>query len=372
MKAIIMEIQGERCVALKQDGTFLEMKNRKYTVGQEITLPAHSYRKFLSMAACLLLVCMAAFSGHRLYYTPVSYIYMDINPSIRLDLNCFERVIAVVPLNADAETLLTGASVPGSRAETCMEQIVNACREQEYINETNTDIEISVRTEHAKVESSVEAASAVFAEEELLVSVHAIDEAENQDALTRSISAKRLRALKAYTETFGGSLDENMAALKGISSDEIFAQIRAQKTAEPTHVTSAEPDALQSERPTAAKPSPQVSSGNTKTAPLLKKNPSEKTSDSEQKQSGSQTVPQTSKASEDSKTVLPERRLQAIRQYTHVFGGSMEENIALLRGVSTEEIYEMLRAARAPDETDADTAPPKPSEEGGESETPAE
>ncbi len=129
MRGIVTEIKDGRCVVLKKDGTFAEMRDRNYAVGQEVSVSAPSAGKVLSLAACLTLICTAVF-GYHLCRTPASYIYMDINPSVRLDLNCFERVFDVVPLNEDAEALLSKITLPKGTAEACMNTIVSACQEQ--------------------------------------------------------------------------------------------------------------------------------------------------------------------------------------------------------------------------------------------------
>ena len=49
----------------------------------------------------------------------------------------------------------------------------------------------------------------------------------------------------------------------------------------------------------------------------------------------------------ESEHTLPESRLRAIRAYTDVFGGTLEENAAALKGVSSKEIYAMIDAERS-------------------------
>lgn len=323
MRGIVMEIQNGRCVVLKDDGTFADLPDQSYQVGQEVTIQARKrpVLRYAALAACLLLVCLSGFGVH-LYRTPASYIYLDINPSVRLDLNCFERVIAVVPLNDDAKTLLSAADISCRDTQSCINQIVAACQEQEYLNETNTDIELSVCTEDASVETAVETATTALQEQALEVTVFQMEESENTDALERHISAKRLRAVRAYTEVFGGTLDENMAALRGISSDEIYGKVHAaqQQTARPEQAGESEPaqGAVQEQ-----------SSQNTKTPeqsqPVKRPTPPEK----------SDRAPQ---------HTLPESRLRAIRAYTDVFGGTLEENTALLKSVSSREIYARIDA----------------------------
>lgn len=337
MRGIVLEIKGGRCVILKKDGTFAEVRNRNYTVGQEVSASNPSVGKYLSMAACLAVICTAAL-GYHLYYTPASYVYMDINPSVRLDLNCFERVIDVVPLNEDAEALLSHVTIRKGKAEDCMNTIVSACQEQNYLNETNTDIEVSVRTDSAKLETKVEAASAAIGEENLEVSVFQMDEEENDSAIEHHISARRLRAARAYTEQFGGTLDENLALLRGYTNDEIFTMIReARRSQEPSSDTP-QNTAQSDSGGTSSKPVETSSSG-THTE-------QEETPDSTKDHAETETPAPTSPVPVP-KYQLPAKRLEAIRAYTEQFGGTLEENAKLLQGVSSPQIYKMIENAQS-------------------------
>ena len=330
MRGIVMEIRNGRCVVLKDGGTFADLPDRDYQVGQEITIQTKKspVLRYAALAACLLLVCLSGFGVH-LYRTPASYIYLDINPSVRLDLNCFERVIAVVPLNEDAETLLSAADISRGDAQSCINQIVAACQEQRYLNETNTDIELSVCTDDASVETAVETATTELQEQALEVTVFQMEESENTDAIMRHISAKRLRAVRAYTEAFGGTLDENMAALQGISSDDIYKKVHAAQR-QNAPVTDAHEEAAPEQEPEQpAQPT------DTTDAPM-QEHPEETEHPKPPKQSDS-----------ESEHTLPESRLRAIRAYTDVFGGTLEENAAALKGVSSKEIYAMIDAERS-------------------------
>ena len=327
MRGIVMEIQDGHCVVLKDDGTFEKLPDRGYQVGQEITVQVikSPLLRYGALAACLLLVCLSGFGIH-LYRTPASYIYLDINPSVRLDLNCFERVIAVVPLNEDAKTLLSAAEITRTDAKTCINQIVAACQEQRYLNETNTDIELSVCTDDASVETAVETATTELQKQALEVTVFQMEESENTDALERHISAKRLRAVRAYTEVFGGTLDENMAALQGISSDDIYKKVHAAQRQNPPAAETPEEAAPEQEPEHAAQTT------DTTDAPT-------------QEQPEAAQRPKPPKQDEpESEHTLPESRLRAIRAYTDIFGGTLEENTAALKGVSSKEIYAMIDA----------------------------
>ena len=358
MQGVVMEIKENRCVVLKKDGTFAEIPNRNYTVGQTVTLSRSAVRRSLSLAACLAVVCLAG-AGYHLYFTPASYIYLDINPSVRLDLNCFERVIDVVPLNEDAETLLADSTIGKGKVSDCMSAIVSACREQNYLNEDNTDVEVSVRTDNARLETVVEDTSSAIQQENLEVSVYQMDESENESAIEHHISAKRLRAVRAYTEQFGGTLEENLQQLQGLSSDEIYQKIREARRTASTH-----------EQTTPQKPTPKT--GNTvpsASAPTTEKQETPNTQTTAKPSAQTETPAQSRNDTQNAESVQTEKpaqthkpasdhqlsgkRLDAIRAYTEQFGGTLEQNAKQLRGVSSSEIYQMIQDAQNENTGDA-------------------
>ena len=223
-KGIITAIHEGRAVALKQDGTFIEVKNKNYTIGQSIRLPEKSYKKYAALAASFVLLFLGGISGYVLTHTATSYVYVDINPSLRLDINPFDSVITVVPLNEDAEHLLSHAQVYSKDIRTCVENIITASEEAAYLNETNTDVEISVLSADDEV-MAVVASLVERNSEHLAIAAMTVSEEECEEALEVGISAGRLEAIKAYTEYFGGTLEENMVLLEELSIRKIYLEI---------------------------------------------------------------------------------------------------------------------------------------------------
>ena len=349
MRGIVLDIKGDRCIVMKKGGSFEEIRNQNYEIGQEIRFSSPAYTKCLSAAACLMLVCTAIWGCH-LYFTPVSFVYLDINPSIRLELNRFERVIDVVPLNDDANDLLSFVTVSKKNAQDCINDIVSACQEQHYINEQNTDIEVSVCTDDSNLESDVETVSADIEKKELYVSVTQIDEEENQSAMEHHISAKRLRAVKAYTEAFGSTLEENLKILSDMSTDEIYIAIKQ------SHHELYEEDAQ------AAKQKVQSSSkaGGSSSSPEDTHKNTQQSENTKEPSNTSDQLQDTSDSSSDTDSIysnghkLSARRLEAIRAYTDKFGGTLEENAALLKGTSSADIYKMINEAADSDHKNDD------------------
>lgn len=82
------------------------------------------YRPLLSAAACLLVIfCLGLW---KVYFTPVSVISIDINPSLELELNRFDRVISVEGYNEDGQALASSLSVRFLNYQDALEEILNS------------------------------------------------------------------------------------------------------------------------------------------------------------------------------------------------------------------------------------------------------
>ncbi len=97
--------------------TYLREKTGNYA--QARSFP---YRPVLSMAACLLLVlCLGLW---RAYFTPVSVISIDINPSLELEINRFDRVLSVEGYNEDGQALADSLDLRFLSYQDALEQVL--------------------------------------------------------------------------------------------------------------------------------------------------------------------------------------------------------------------------------------------------------
>lgn len=64
----------------------------------------HRARRLAPVLACLVL-CVLGIAGYISYSTPVAAISLDINPSIELEINRYDRVIAINGYNSDGASL---------------------------------------------------------------------------------------------------------------------------------------------------------------------------------------------------------------------------------------------------------------------------
>lgn len=68
-------------------------------------------RKLLAAAICLVLVLSGIGGGCWVYFTPVSAVSIDINPSIEFKINRFDKVLSVEGYNEDGRELASGLDV---------------------------------------------------------------------------------------------------------------------------------------------------------------------------------------------------------------------------------------------------------------------
>ena len=112
-----------------------------------------SVRKVL--AACATLFILMGTSG--LYFanvSPVSYISIDVNPSIELELNCFDKIIGAYAYNDNGREILDMVSVKGMKAEEAVDTIVTSEAMQPYLAD-NADLTFTIASDNADKEQNL-------------------------------------------------------------------------------------------------------------------------------------------------------------------------------------------------------------------------
>lgn len=97
----------------------------------------------LRIAACyvVFLLAIGGISGIYGYYqTPVSYISVDINPSVELGINTFGRVVKAEGYNNDGDKILKGINVKGSDVTSAIDTLLISAIENGYIAKDGSSI----------------------------------------------------------------------------------------------------------------------------------------------------------------------------------------------------------------------------------------
>jgi len=90
-------------------GQALKEKTKKYLRNSLYDVPLDKYQKatfkmrkaLLASACSIAVVGLLAYGGFAVYKTPVNYVSIDINPSVELGLNLFDRVVSVEGMKED-------------------------------------------------------------------------------------------------------------------------------------------------------------------------------------------------------------------------------------------------------------------------------
>jgi len=94
--------------------------------------------RMIPIAAALLLVMTATLTGVGMYRAEYETVYIDINPSVELSVNRFERVIDVTYLNTDAEDCFEALALTNKGVEKSIDLIIDALDEDGYLKAQNT------------------------------------------------------------------------------------------------------------------------------------------------------------------------------------------------------------------------------------------
>lgn len=239
MRGAIAEISGSKAIMLTEDGEFITLQNKNYSVGQKVIVSKKTYSKFSALAACFILFVMIG-GGVWGYYTPVSYLDIDINPSFRLELNAFDRVINVEPLNKDARNFLEVSERLPQNMEECINEIIVKVKKNGYIHEGNSEIYIhSISSKKTFLTQLNEYAKNIAEKENVQIYANSEKRETLDIAREHKVSVGRIKLIDEYTKVQGGTIDENIAALTGKTNKEIRTAIAEQSKQEtPANVKS--------------------------------------------------------------------------------------------------------------------------------------
>lgn len=126
-EGIVLEIRHKKAAVLKPDGNIIAVTAGKdWKIGDLVSLkeakkPIH--QKGYAIAACLAFFFLLTFTGYRQYYNPQSVVSLDVNPSIELEINRFNRIVSVHAYNKEGEKILEHNPVVNWKLDAALEQL---------------------------------------------------------------------------------------------------------------------------------------------------------------------------------------------------------------------------------------------------------
>jgi len=193
-KGLVMEINGRNVILLTKDGRFISHRISGLCpqIGDEINIENEKQKGLwfsvsILVAAAVLMIVVFAGKIWNESYMPfmangvVSYVTIDINPSIELGLDKEGTVVNVVPLNQDCSLLLEGLTLKGLKSEEAVDAFIAAAARKGYLApEKENQVIISVsekdKTKDRKISETItEKAEKTLAEKEMQVKIDVIN-----------------------------------------------------------------------------------------------------------------------------------------------------------------------------------------------------
>lgn len=168
MKAVVMEKKNDKLIVLTQQGEFIEIIKRgnKLDIGDELninnTLNKNNIVRRLASVAAVFIILLSAGFGVYGYYTPYGYVNVDINPSVEISYNLYNKVIRLRGLNNDGNNVIENINdFKNKSIDYVVNEVVDAAIENNYINEEKenavlvTVIEESKKIDNESLQKSV-------------------------------------------------------------------------------------------------------------------------------------------------------------------------------------------------------------------------
>ncbi len=216
MKAVIVECSNGAAVALCDDGTFRKLKNKGYSIGQELIInhKPSSKRIVQKLSICaslaLVLLSFAGIGSHSLV-EPYSYVSLDINPSIEYALNRYDKVISVSGINNEGQQVVSSieSDIKNQNITTALGVTIGQLEKDHYIvQKAYNHVIVSVYSANdTKARSITSRVNTFSAEKSDICSIDTIPVSKEvkDDADSLGITPGKLALIQAVAETTSDS-----------------------------------------------------------------------------------------------------------------------------------------------------------------------
>lgn len=164
MKALVMEVSAKEMVIMTSDGRFLSrpLLPQKPEVGAEVDFTEQPVAKvnramiFWTAAAVFFFSLLAGSWWWEVPVTPVlgnavSFVTIDINPSVELGIDDQDQVVSWEGLNSDGEKLLAGRDFSGQKSADVVAALVGLAADDGYLApEKNNEVIINLSQDGAE------------------------------------------------------------------------------------------------------------------------------------------------------------------------------------------------------------------------------
>jgi len=155
LKAIIVDFDGDYLIVANSRGDFKRIYNNYpgCQIGDEITVKENravllrsmlSSKKVLTLAACLLCMLITSYGIYG-YMNPVTYVTVDINPSVEFSLNRYDVVRGARGLNEEGKIIIgDGREYKNMKFDKALNLVLSKAVERDFLNKDANTVMLTV------------------------------------------------------------------------------------------------------------------------------------------------------------------------------------------------------------------------------------
>ncbi len=149
MNGVILETSKKKSIVLTRDGRIESIPSkRNHREGMELELEnrkknALSWNRIASIAAVFVVLLLTGGSVYA-WFTPYQHINIDINPSVKLTGNRFNRIIGVKGLNSDGEHLIKNMKLINLPLQKGLDGVIKEAENQGFLTDESSTVTVSV------------------------------------------------------------------------------------------------------------------------------------------------------------------------------------------------------------------------------------
>lgn len=129
----------------------------------------HIMKTVSALAACVI-ICLVSFAAINLHSDAA--VYLDVNPSVSLQINHFDRVVSAQANNADGEIVLDDMNLRNTDLDVALNAILGSMVKHGYLTETHDTVLVSVECANQKRADQLQVQVSNHVEDNMTAMIH--------------------------------------------------------------------------------------------------------------------------------------------------------------------------------------------------------
>lgn len=194
-KSAINQIKAEEALISRTEGFLKEALMNENTTNIKYSHRRTFFmkKKFIAAACMATLLVGGSGAAYAYYQTPVSYLSLDINPSVEIGVNAFDKVVKVKGINDDGNKILANVHIKGSNVTVAVSTLVYSAVDYGFIADDGSSVvSLTSETDDSKTAAKLESDAETGANQALEESDTTATVIKDNVALARRDQARAL------------------------------------------------------------------------------------------------------------------------------------------------------------------------------------